>query len=253
VVVVAFPVAPPSAQVAVPVKGAAKAAGKLKIEWVRISGGSYEMGAEIGEGHTVKVPDFELAKTEVTVGQYRQCVSAGACVASNTEGGDCNWEETDREKHPVNCVDWSQASAFAAWAGARLPSEAEWEFAARSGGRAQKFPWGDGEASCAQAVMELEGDGGCGKDRTWSVCSKPAGNSAQGVCDLAGNVAEWVADWHGPYAEAPTDGSARSKAAENRVNRGGGWYNTGGLIRAARREADPPGSQMNRIGFRLAR
>ena len=110
----------------------------------------------------------------------------------------------------MNCLDWQQAVDFCAWAGGRLPSEAEWEYAARSGGPSSsyKYPWGNDAATCTYAVMD-DGGYGCGTGRTWSVCSKPAGNTSQGLCDMSGNVWEWVEDWyHGDYTGAPTDGSA---------------------------------------------
>ncbi|MBI5244538.1 MAG: SUMF1/EgtB/PvdO family nonheme iron enzyme [Elusimicrobia bacterium] len=92
-----------------------------------------------------------MAKTEVTVAQYKACVDTGACAAPDT-GGSCNWGVSGRESHPVNCVDWNQAKAFSEWADGRLPSEAEWEYAARSAGKDRKYPWGDEQATCARAV-----------------------------------------------------------------------------------------------------
>ena len=210
--------------------------------------------AELPE-RQVTIPSFELMKTEVTVAQYRACLKHGSC--SEPDSSDpCNWGQPGRDDHPINCVDWDQASKFAAWANARLPSEAEWEFAARSEGRDQKYPWGDAEPTCAYSVI-LDGNGefGCGTNFTAPVCSKSSGNSAQGVCDLAGNVGEWVADLYGPYDEAPTDGSAMSGAAEYRVFRGGGSLsaNVAGSLRAARRNGDLPGYRLPFLGFRLAR
>ncbi|HQC44850.1 MAG TPA: formylglycine-generating enzyme family protein, partial [Myxococcota bacterium] len=143
--------------------------------------------------HRVTVPTFEMSKTQVTVDQYIACVNVGACTEPDTEDY-CNWIKSDRGSHPVNCVSWNQAQAFARWAGGRLPSEAEWEYAARSGGRDWKYPWGDEEATCERAVIS-EGGNGCGRGSTWPVCSKPSGNTTHGLCDMAGNVWEWVQDW----------------------------------------------------------
>ena len=237
--------------------GSSGGVGPAGIEFVRIEGGSFQMGSSSGDNdekpvRRVSVPSFELAKTEVTVAQYRACVEAGRCSPPNSDGY-CNWGKSGRDDHPINCVGWDQASNFAGWANARLPSEAEWEFAARSRGGDQTYPWGDAEASCSTAVMKGNGNDGCGQDRTWPVCSKPSGNSAQGVCDLAGNVWEWVADWYGPYGKAPSDGSARSRAAELRVLRGGSWFNAAGYLRAANRDWSTPGIRGNRLGFRIAR
>jgi len=96
---------------------------------------------------------------------------------------------------------------------------------------------------------------GCGRgDTTWPVCSKRAGNSAQGICDLAGNVWEWVEDAYGDYDNAPTDGSARTgDAGADRVFRGGGWRSSARYLRAAYRDCDAPAGRSVLLGFRPAR
>ena len=227
------------------------------IEWVRIEGGSFDMGSNDFEWaqpvHSVTVSTFEMTRTEVTVDQYMACVDAGACTDPNAEG-DCNWGKSYRGSHPVNCVDWDQAQDFARWVGGRLPSEAEWEYAARSGGRDWMYPWGDEEATCERAVM-YDGGNGCGRGSTWPVCSKPNGNTTQGLCDMAGNVWEWVQDWYyGSYDSAPTDGSAwESPAGSYRVLRGGSWNVDAGDVRAADRNCTSPGYRYANLGFRLAR
>jgi len=173
--------------------------GKVGIEWVALPAGSVK-GA--------LVEAFELARTEVTVGQYRACMDDGACTTPR-EAEACTWSRPDHVTHPVTCVSHSQAAAFATWVGARLPTEAEWSHAA---GSAQSWahPWGDEPASCARVVMAEATGAGCGRDDTWPVCSKPDGQSQQGVCDLSGNVWEWVG------AEG---GTARGgSAAQNRAD-----------------------------------
>ena len=251
-----FPVARARADAATaPVEAAPAAA---PIEWITLPAGTFKMGSTKGDPNEkpvrqVSVSGFALSKTEVTVGQYRACVEAGACTAPDTEGS-CNWSQSGRDEHPINCVDWEQASAFAKWAGGRLPSEAEWEYAARSGGKDQTYGWGNAKADCGRAVMDDGSGNGCGKgNTTWPVCSKPAGNTAQGLCDMAGNVWEWVEDWYGPYGEAPSDGSARTQAAQGRVGRGGCWFNFASLLRAAFRDWGDPGLRGDRLGFRVAR
>ena len=240
----------------------ATSAGKAGLVWVRISGGGFQMGSTEGSAdekpvHSVQVASYSLLKSEVTVGQYRGCVAAGAC-SEPEKGGSCVWGKgTNRwyESLPINCVDWNQARKFCAWAGGRLPSEAEWEYAARSGGKAWKYPWGNEEATCSRAVMD-EGGWGCGKRRTWPVCSKPSGNSAQGICDLAGNVWEWVEDcWHVSYTGAPSSGKAWTESCSDsvRVFRGGGWLNGAGGLRAAYRVKFTPRIRNYYLGFRCAR
>jgi formylglycine-generating enzyme required for sulfatase activity len=227
-------------------------------DWCLIPGGSSNMGSNDGDDdekpvHRVTVRTFEMTKTQVTVEQYKACVDAGACTAPDT-GDYCNWGQSDRGKHPINCVDWHQAQAYAKWAGGRLPTEAEWEYAARSGGRDWKYPWGNENATCERAVM-YDGDLGCGRESTWPVCSKPRGNTTHGLCDMAGNVWEWVQDWyHDSYKGAPTDGSAWEKpTGSSRVDRGGSWGNGAGSVRAAIRNHASPGYRHDTLGFRLAR
>ncbi|OQC43029.1 MAG: Serine/threonine-protein kinase pkn1 [Deltaproteobacteria bacterium ADurb.Bin058] len=232
------------------------------VEWVRIPGGSFNMGSNDGDSydnekpvHRVTVRTFEMTKTQVTVEQYKACVDAGACTAPDT-GGSCNWGQSDRGKHPINCVDWHQAQAYAKWAGGRLPSEAEWEYAARSGGRDWKYPWGNENATCERAVMDDGSGNGCGRgNTTWPVCSKPKGNTTHGLCDMAGNVWEWVQDWyHDSYKGAPTDGSAWEKpTGSSRVYRGGSWSDDARIVRAADRHGDDPRARDDYLGFRLAK
>jgi iron(II)-dependent oxidoreductase len=157
--------------------------------------------------------------------------------------------------HPVNCVDWQQAVDFCERAGGRLPSEAEWEYAARSGGQDITYPWGNAAATCDDAVYDDTGSNdGCGTGRTWAVCSKTAGNTTQGLCDMAGNVWEWVQDWsHNDYTGAPTDGSAWVDGGTDRVMRGGGFSSLAYSLRAADRHDYEPTYQADNVSFRCAR
>ncbi|MFN3200992.1 MAG: SUMF1/EgtB/PvdO family nonheme iron enzyme [Bradymonadia bacterium] len=234
-------------------------AAKAGVEMILLPEGRFMMGSTDGAVdeapvHEVSVKAFAISRTEITVAQYKACVDARACSTKGlTSDSRCNWGKPERASHPINCVHWKQAAAFAKWAGGRLPSEAEWEYAARSGGRAQAFPWGDAPATCRQAVMRDTGEDGCGMPNTQPVCSKPDGHSAQGVCDLTGNVWEWVQDIHGGYEDAPVDGSARGKGAgDSRVFRGGGWGNSAEAQRASFRSGTYPERQEKDIGFRIA-
>jgi iron(II)-dependent oxidoreductase len=217
--------------------------------------------------HQVTMPDFEIAKTEITVEQYAACVDAGTCTAPGT-GQECNWEVSGREDHPVNCVNWDQAGSYCQWAGGRLPSEAEWEYAARSEGLSFTYPWGGAEPTCDYAVMDDGGDG-CGIGHTMAVCSKTAGNTAHDLCDMAGNIGEWVQDrFHGSYdcdanpgadgcgagGVAPTDGSAwDSSGSSQRVMRGGSWVSTGFAMRVFSRTYVYPSAGLDSYGFRCTR
>ena len=233
------------------------------LEWVPIKGGKFMMGTDDGEKsfsdakpvHQVIIKTFEMSKTLVTVEQYAECVTKGKCTRPTT-GEQCNWGVAGRQFHPVNCVDWAQANQYAKFKGARLPSEAEWEYAATSGGKNQKYPWGNTEATCDKAVMAGPGGYGCSKNGTMPVCSKTAGNTAQGLCDMAGNVWQWVQDKHqNSYKGAPVDGKAfEGGEGANRVVRGGAFNEDGAkYLRAEYRAAGEPSDRYGDFGFRLAR
>jgi serine/threonine-protein kinase len=230
----------------------------LGIEWLYIEEGCFLMGTNDSFSnerpvHEVCLPGFEFSRSEVTVAQYARCVKQGACLEPATESG-CNWKQPDREDHPINCVSWLDARAFADWAHGRLPSEAEWEYAARSGGRDQVYPWGDQAVSCQHAVVKNELGDGCGLESTWPVCSKPDGHSSLGVCDLVGNVWEWTADtWHDNYVGSHEDGLPWTGEGDWKVNRGGCFLSTRGNLRSSRRHRDHGTGKIPNFGIRLAR
>jgi formylglycine-generating enzyme required for sulfatase activity len=194
---------------------------------------------------------IELTRTEVTVAEYARCVDAGGCDGSRLHGTEyqgkafapspyCNWgERASRGNHPVNCVTHREAEAFCRWAGGRLPSADEWGAEASAGGT-RTYPWGEAAPTCARAVMKGEGNDGCGQDRTWPVCSKPAGNSVSGLCDLGGNLWEWTSTVEGA----------------KRVNVGASWIAgeaDSGRFAARFRSSDPEDYRGNGMGFRCAR
>lgn len=229
------------------------------LTWVTICGGTFEMGAATGDEderpvHRVEVRTYELLETEVTVAQYLVCVQADSCTQPQSEGTAGNWGKADRENYPINNVTWYQAEDFCTWAGGRLPSEAEWEYAASNGDLENEFPWGNNGPTCSYAIMDDGGDG-CGTGQTGPVCSRPQGNTTHGLCDMAGNVWEWVQDWHhSNYIGAPLDGTAWvDPSGTVRVRRGGAYYNLGGGMRASQRSTDAPTVGDDYLGFRCAR
>ncbi|MFT7625216.1 MAG: sulfatase activating formylglycine-generating enzyme [Myxococcota bacterium] len=223
------------------------------LQWQSLAGGTFEMGSTQGHAsgrppHPVTLAPFALTHSEVTSAQYDACVVAGQCDPTRA-GGACNARQPERAEHPVNCVDWYQAAAFCKWAGGRLPTEAEWEFAATAAGT-RRFPWGDQAPDCTRAVMQDEAPG-CGTGTTAPVCSRPAGLSADGLCDLSGNVWEWTADWfaHDAYATntSPTTGMER-------VDRGGGFrIAEARFLQARYRHKITPDARAADLGFRCAR
>jgi formylglycine-generating enzyme required for sulfatase activity len=132
---------------------------KAGIVWISITGGSFmgsqdEYSNEIPV-HRVQIKSFDISKTEVTVGQYQQCVDAGVCSLPGDQNDhvSCNWGQLHRDLHPINCVDWLQARTFAKWVGGDLPTEAQWEYVARSQSKDFRYPWGNTEPTCEYAVM----------------------------------------------------------------------------------------------------
>jgi formylglycine-generating enzyme required for sulfatase activity len=219
---------------------------------VKIEGGALQMGSSDGDKdeqpvHEVRVPTFEIDTTEVTVSAYAKCVDAGKCTPPDA-GPDCNWQRADLARHPVNCVDARQAEAYCTFAGRRLPTEEEWEHAAR-GSEGRRYPWKDGEPA-ANLCWNGEGNdrGKGGRRGTCPVASYPAGATPAGAFDMAGNVFEWTASPYCPYGGPRDCGDAR------RVIRGGAWNNlVPSFVRAADRSREEPGKRVDNVGFRCAR
>jgi sulfatase modifying factor 1 len=256
---------------------------------VPVSAGKFMMGSPEGVGdadehpqHEVTLSAYCIDKTEVTVKAYAACVEAGRCSDapltvswSGYSAADvklysrfCNRD--DRPEHPINCVDWNQAAVYCKWADKRLPSEAEWEYAAR-GNDGRVYPWGKeapsakrlnacGSECVAMAKRELNAEWKSIYDASdsWAstapVGSFPDGAGPFGALDMAGNVWEWTADWYGPYSGAAAKNPPGAKTGSGRVLRGGAWHSHDAAnVRAAYRNRVAASDRNFYVGFRCAR
>jgi sulfatase modifying factor 1 len=176
-----------------------------------------------GGRHVIRDMCFDT--TEVSVSAYERCVASRRCmpVSTTTDSGisvqdgeaHCNMYGGERLYHPVNCVTHAQATAYCASVGKRLPSEWEWEWAARGRDEGRVYPYGAVAPNCTRVVMN-EGGRGCAKNATWPVGSKVTGMSRDGLKDMAGNVSEWTS--------SALD--AKSQIVQNYVVKGGAWINS---------------------------
>jgi formylglycine-generating enzyme required for sulfatase activity len=193
----------------------------------------------------IRVSAFRIDRREVTAADYDRCAAAKGCAAR-----DCG-EATAPEATPgapATCVSWFDATAYCAWVAGRLPTEAEWEKAARSrDGR--KYPWGGEAPTCERALFNE-----CGNESADPVGSHPAGASPYGVEDLAGNVAEWVADWYDGayYRDSPETDPTGPAEGEAKVVRGGSWATGSRLLMTGYRSFAPPLERREDLGFRCA-
>ncbi len=222
-----------------------------------------------GPQHKVTLSAYYIDLTETTVGAYKACWDAGVCSLPGAVQPAPWATYPGLTDHPVNFVTWAQAQTFCKWRGAGfdLPTEAQWEMAARgscekNGSTAadpqcaaamRTYPWLENLATCDLAVMFTGTVGGCGTDATWAVGSKPAGDSPYGLHDMAGNVWEWTMDWYdaGYYAGSPTKDPFASATAKSRVQRGGGWFDF--VVRSAMRSSGTPDQALSFVGFRCSR
>jgi len=245
------------------------------MEFVYVQGGCYQMGDTFGDGfrseqpvHEVCVNDFALAKYDVTVGQFRKFTLATGYKTEAEEEGGCgvfngskwvwdaskNWRNpgfNQDDRQPVVCVSWNDAEAFIRWLSEvsgkhyRLPTEAEWEYAARSGGKKEKYAGGND----INAVAWYHDNGGLS---THSVGTKyPNG---LGLYDMSGNVLQWVQDWYDEnyYRNSPCSNPQGSRSGHERVLRGSAWSDEPAYVRTTRRSMKPPSHRGSLLGFRLA-
>jgi formylglycine-generating enzyme required for sulfatase activity len=203
--------------------------------------------------HEVFLDAYAIDRTEVTLADYMACVDDGSCStpdATNAFGDPCTLGSGP--DHPMTCVDWFAANNYCEHVGKRLPTEAEWEKAAR-GLVGQLYPWGDTNPSCNEAVMDE-----CRRSSTQPVGSKPAGASHYGALDMGGNVFEWVADWYAAayYVESPLENPAGPETGTGRVIRSAGHNYGDDAMRASFRGVDyevpTPDDAAPNVGFRCA-
>jgi len=199
--------------------------------------------------HTVYLDDYYIDVYEVTNTLYADCVNAGVCEPPTDAGSatrDDYYGNAEFEHYPVIFVDWNMAKTYCEWREARLPTEAEWEKAAR-GADERIYPWGDELDPAALNYNQEFGD-------TVEAGNYDDGTSPYGLYDMAGNVWEWVADYYSStyYQDSPSSNPLGPESGQGHVLRGGSWYDPAFLIRASSRlkEPDPVG---NNIGFRCAR
>jgi len=239
-------------------------------EMVRIPAGEFVMGSNEDDNektpHNVFVAAFYMDKHEVTNQRFDRFVKAtGFRTEAEQAGGGVFWDGThfkqdasvnwkspfgpgdslqDKMELPVVQVSWNDAVAFCVWAGKRLPTEAEWEKAARGGLEGKKYPWGDVDAR-GRACYDQAGTG-----RPDSVGKYAA--TGYGLFDMAGNVWEWCSDWYQAdyYKNSPSKNPAGPTSGEDRVLRGGTWSYYGGYLRCADRSYSLPSFRFGYVGFR---
>ncbi len=216
------------------------------MEFVAVPGGCFQMGDTFGDGesdekpvHEVCVSDFSIGKYEVTQAQWQRVM--GSNQSHFTQCGDTC---------PVEEVSWNDAQQFIqrlnqqSGSNYRLPTEAEWEYAARSGGKSEKYSGGND----VDAVAWYSGNSG---SKTHPVGQKQA--NGLGIHDMSGNVWEWVQDRYSDnyYGSSPRDNPTGSSSGSARVIRGCGWLNDAGIVRSANRLGGVPGYRHGSLGFRL--
>ncbi|MCY2987741.1 MAG: SUMF1/EgtB/PvdO family nonheme iron enzyme [Planctomycetota bacterium] len=241
--------------------------------WIEIPAGEFWMGAQKKDPqqrnfdseayddqwdespvHAVPLETFQIARYPITVGQFQQFFDHGgyeqprwwdsAVFGQFKEPND--WDkQLPFPSRPVTGVSWHEASAFAAWLGCRLPTEAEWERAAR-GTDGRKYPWGSEPAN--ETRLNFAGKIG----HVTPVGIYPLGNTPEEISELAGNVWEWCADWYGKYEDAIEHNPRGPDKGSARVLRGGSWRYHARDCRSACRSRRDPGVRSQRFGFRVA-
>ncbi len=242
--------------------------GRAGLMWIALPGAeSVAYDSVEGRRRFTTLKPFELARTETTVAQYRTWVAAGGGGppaegwADDEYSRANNWAAPDRSDHPINAVDWKRAHRFCTYVGGRLPTEAEWDFAARGGKNPTPYPWGEADPTCNVTVVANAGDG-CGTGTTAPVCAKQTASKAGGaegaqtLCDMAGNVAEWTADWVDGTTHGTTNAPGTAPSSATYVTKGTDLASPKpdlGVSEWRRARAHPKTHTIYTLGFRCAR
>jgi formylglycine-generating enzyme required for sulfatase activity len=200
--------------------------------------------------HRVYLSAYYIDKNDVTADAYAQCVNSGACTVSDTRSG-CNYGVKGKGDNPINCVTWDQANTYCLWVGKRLPTEAEWEKAAR-GTDGRIYPWGN-TWDCKKCCNSVKP---CKHETTCPVGSYSKYTSPYGVMDMIGNVANWTRDWYDEhyYEKSPYKNPQGPESGKEFVVRGGSWsVCVTNNLRTSNRNGVIPLRSSRGIGFRCAR
>lgn len=250
------------------------------VDMVNIEGGRYQRGDWRGGGYsdqrpsrTILLSGFTISQKEITVRQFRAFVEETGhtttaeeygCWTTNSEGerereAEATWRDpgfSQSGSHPVVCVSWRDAQAFAEWADARLPTEAEWEYAARGLGQKIAYPWGntfEGNALNFADRRTPFSNASADDGHRWTAPVGSYASNRVGLYDMGGNVAEWCQDWYQPdyYAASSSQNPRGPSTGEKRVYRGGSWSDGATYAQTTLRRMAAPNVPADDIGFRI--
>jgi len=245
-----------------------------------VSEGDFCMGCQELEGvycnedelpyHKIYLKTYKIDQYEVTAASFKECVKDGGCKKKHIyldESVNCNYNVAGKENYPMNCINWLGAEEYCKWKGKRLPTEAEWEKAAR-GIDGRMYPWNSSTFGCKFSVVDpdefINDNEGCALNKTWSIGLLATGISPYGLYDMSGNVMEWVSDYYSntyytdiQNIEMPDDSEAKNtdnpqgpETGKSRVLRGGGWKTFSKDVYTFRRTRYVPEFGHDDYGFR---